>query len=117
MEYGNWRKYISYDESRGYPQIDRTLLGRMLGYAKPYWLSVLVVLSCIIAISLVELIPPLLVRELIDNVLSNRDFSRLNVLALGMIGIPIVSGLISVLLMIPGKWNVNQSRQSLLILL
>ena len=53
-------------------------------------------LVTIVAISLLELIPPLLYRDLIDNVLPNRNYSRLNWLALGMLGIPILSGVINV---------------------
>jgi ATP-binding cassette subfamily B protein len=57
---------------------------------------VLLVLVTIVTTSLIELIPPLLYRDLIDNVLPNRDTARLNLLALGMIGIPVTSGLIGV---------------------
>jgi ATP-binding cassette subfamily B protein len=53
-------------------------------------------LVAIVVISLVELVPPLLYRDLIDNVLPGRDLARLNLLALGMIGIPILSGLLGV---------------------
>ncbi len=94
---GGWWAYLRADESQGKPQIDRQLLGRVFGYARPYWISVTIVLVTIVLISLLELVPPLLYLDLIDNVLPNRDFQRLNLLALGMIGIPILSGLISVL--------------------
>ena len=93
---GGWWSYISHDESKGRPHIDRRLIRRVLAYGRPYWVFVLLTLLTIIAISLLELIPPLLYRDLIDNVLPNRDVARLNLLALGMIGIPILSGLISV---------------------
>ena len=96
MHGGGWWSYLRYDESKGQPQVDRALLQRVLDYARPYWRSVLLMLAIIIAISLVELIPPLLYRDLIDNVLPNRDFQRLNLLALGMIGIPVLSGLMGV---------------------
>jgi ATP-binding cassette subfamily B protein len=91
-----WWSYLRYDESKGRPRVDRQLLGRVLGYARPYWLLVSLMLVAIVVISLVELVPPLLYRDLIDNVLPGRDLSRLNLLALGMIGIPILSGLIGV---------------------
>jgi ATP-binding cassette subfamily B protein len=58
---------------------------------------VLIVLVTIVAIALLELVPPLLYRDLIDNVIPDRNYRRLNVVALGMIGIPVVSGLIGVL--------------------
>jgi ATP-binding cassette subfamily B protein len=53
-------------------------------------------LVAIVATSLLGLIPPLIYRDLIDNVLPNGDTARLNLLALAMIAIPIVSGLIGV---------------------
>lgn len=91
-----WWSYIAYDPSKGKPQVSRQLLRRIFGYAKPHLLAVTIVMVTIIAISLLELIPPLLYRDLIDNVLPNRNFGRLNWLALGMIGIPILSGGINV---------------------
>jgi ATP-binding cassette subfamily B protein len=87
---------MRYDESAGQPTVDRALLRRVLGYARPYWLQLLLMLVFIVASSLVGLIPPLLYRDLIDNVLPNRNFSRLNLLALGLISIPIVNGLLGV---------------------
>jgi ATP-binding cassette subfamily B protein len=93
---GGWWSYLRYDESKGRPRVDRRLLGRVVSYARPYRLSVLLVLVAIVATSLVELVPPLLFRDLIDNVLPAGDVSRLNLLALAMIGIPIASGLIGV---------------------
>src|SRR3972149_2277909 len=93
---GGWWSLLSADESKGKAQVDRQLLIRVLAYAKPYWLLVLIVLLVIVITSLIELIPPLLYRDLIDNVLPARNFSRLNLLALGMIGIPLLSGLIGV---------------------
>jgi ATP-binding cassette subfamily B protein len=93
---GGWWSYLRYDESKGRPRVDRALLQRVLAYARPYWLLVSLMLVIIIVISLIELVPPLLYRDLIDNVLPNKNFSRLNLLALGMIGIPLVSGLLGV---------------------
>jgi ATP-binding cassette subfamily B protein len=91
-----WWSYLRYDESKGRPHVDRQLLRRVLRYARPYWAFVTLVLVTMVAISLLELIPPLLYRDLIDNVLPSRDFARLNLLALGMIGLPLLSGLIGV---------------------
>jgi ATP-binding cassette subfamily B protein len=93
---GGWRSYLSFDESRGRARVDRQLLRRVLGYARPYWALAALMLVAFIAISLIELVPPLLYRDLIDNVLPSRDLTRLNLLAAGMIGIPLVSGLLGV---------------------
>jgi ATP-binding cassette subfamily B protein len=96
LHHGGWWSYLSYDESKGRPQIDRQWLRRVLAYARPYGVLVVLVLVTIVAISLLGLVPPLLYRDLIDNVLPNRDLGRLNLLALGMIGLPLLSGLLGV---------------------
>jgi len=93
---GGWRSFMRYDQSKDRSQVSRHLLGRVLGYARPYWRSLSLMLVAICATALIGLVTPLLYRDLIDNVLPNRDFSRLSLLALGMIGIPVVSGLIDV---------------------
>jgi ATP-binding cassette subfamily B protein len=91
-----WWSYLSHDPSKGRTKIDRQLIKRVFRYGLPYWKSVLIVLVTIMVISLLELIPPLLFRELIDHVLPERNLSRLNSLALIMVAIPILSGGISV---------------------
>ena len=96
MRDSGWHRYITYDKSKGKTTVDRALLRRIFQYGRPHLFSVIIVLVAIVIISLIELIPPLLYRDLIDNVLPNRDTTRLNWLALGMLGIPIASGLISV---------------------
>jgi len=96
MHHGSWFRYISYDESKGRATIDRHLLQRVFAYARPYIRPVLMVLIAIVTTSLLELIPPLLYRDLIDNVLPNRDMTRLNWLAVGMLGIPILVAIIGV---------------------
>ncbi len=97
MHGGGWGRYISYDESKGKAQIDRALLGRVFEYAKPHLGSVLIVLTTIVVVSLLGLIPPLIYRDLIDNVLPNGDVQRLNWLALAMLAIPLLSGLLQVI--------------------
>ncbi len=96
MHGGGWWSYLRYDESKGRPRVDSRLLGRVLAYARPYWGYVVSILLAIAVTSLLGLIPPLLYRDLIDNVLPEGDMARLNILALAMIGIPLLSGLIGV---------------------
>lgn len=96
MHGSGWWTFLRHDESKGRARIDRELLRRVSKYARPYWRLLGLVLLTITITSLLELIPPLLYRELIDHVIPNRDFGRLDLLALGMIGIPLLSGLIGV---------------------
>ncbi len=96
MHGGGWWSYISHDPSQGKPKVDRTLLRRVMGYARPYWWQVLVILAAIVAISLIELIPPLILRQLIDVTLPEKNLQQLNLLALALLAIPVISGLIDV---------------------
>ena len=96
MHGGGWWSLLRAEETGTKARIDRSLLRRVLAYARPYWGLVALVIVIIIITSLLELIPPLLYRDLIDNVIPNRDLNRLSLLALGMIGIPVVSGLVGV---------------------
>jgi ATP-binding cassette subfamily B protein len=93
---GGWWSYIRYDEERDRPEVSRTLLRRVADYARPYWLQAILMIGLIILTSLLNLVPPLLYRDLLDNALPNGDTARLNLLALGVIGIPVLVGLIGV---------------------
>jgi ATP-binding cassette subfamily B protein len=84
------------DDKAPRPNLNRQILQRVFAYGRPHWLSILIVLITIAVISLIELLPPLLYRDLIDNVLPSRNLQRLNLLALGMLGIPLISGVLSV---------------------
>ncbi|HSJ56715.1 MAG TPA: ABC transporter ATP-binding protein [Anaerolineae bacterium] len=93
---GGWGSFIRYDESQGRPAVTRSLVRRVAAYARPYRLSIVAMIGLIGLASLIQLIPPLLFRELIDVVLPTRDVPRLNMLALALIAIPVVSGLLGV---------------------
>jgi len=92
-----WRAYIRYDEEHDRPAINRTLLRRVAAYARPYWGQVAVTIALITVSAFLGLIPPLLFRDLLDNALPDQDAARLNRLALGIIGVPLLTGLIGVL--------------------
>ena len=93
---GNWGSFIRYDEEQDRPQVSRALLARVGQYARPYWTGVAVMLATILASSLISLVPPLLLRDLIDTALPQHDAGRLNLLALGMIAVPVANGLLGV---------------------
>jgi ATP-binding cassette subfamily B protein len=96
MHGGGWWSYISYDEKKDRPQVSRDLLVRVIRTARPYWGRAILMLVAISSISLLGLIPPLLIRDLIDTALPTRDLARLNRLALGMVAVPLLSGLLGV---------------------
>jgi ATP-binding cassette subfamily B protein len=93
---GNWWSFLRYDEEQDRPEVSPALLRRVGAYARPYWRGVAVMLATILAISLLSLIPPLLMRDLIDNALPARNLARLNLLALGMVLVPFLNGLLGI---------------------
>src|SRR5215831_2651497 len=69
---------------------------RIWGYLLPAWGPTLLILLCIIASALLGLVPPLLIRDLIDRAIPQHDGRLLNLLVAGMIGAPVLAGLIGV---------------------
>ncbi len=96
MHGGGWWQYITYDERRDRPHINRSLLRRVAQIARPYLAPALLTLGAILLISLLGLVPPLLIRQMIDEAIPRRDIRALNLLALGMVLIPLLSGVIGV---------------------
>ncbi len=96
MFHGGWWTFIRFDEERDRPRITWALLRRVWEYARPYQGRTLGLLLTIFAITGLSLVPPLLYRDLIDNAIPNRDITRINWLALGMIGIPLLNAAIGV---------------------
>ena len=97
MHGGGWYQYISFDDRRKqYPRVDRRLFRRVFHYARPYLSDILIVLGAITFTSLLGLLPPLIYRALIDDVLPNGDLVRLNLLAIGLFAVPLLSGLLGV---------------------
>jgi ATP-binding cassette subfamily B protein len=94
---GGWWSYIHQDEQAGQQSIDRSVLRRVAAYARPYVGRITLMLLTILAITGMTLVPPLLMRALIDEALPNRDLSQLNLLAAGMVLVPLVNGLVGVL--------------------
>jgi ATP-binding cassette subfamily B protein len=96
MHHAGWHSYIRYDKERDRPQISWSLIVRVASYARPYWSKVLFLVVTITAASLLALVPPLLIRELLDNALPNGDAVLLNRLALGLLVLPVLIGLLQV---------------------
>jgi ATP-binding cassette subfamily B protein len=93
---GGWRSFIHYDEEQDQPKVSTNLLRRVATYARPYWRYVALILFTMLVISLLSLIPPLLIRDLLDKAIPQGDMGRLNLLALGMVAVPLINGLLGV---------------------
>ncbi len=93
---GRRRQLIGPDEPSPDLRLDRATLARIGAYFRPYWLPSLGVLVCILVGALVGLLPPLLVRALIDEAIPRGDHAQLALLSLGMILAPAAAGLLQV---------------------
>lgn len=96
MHDGGWWAFIRYDDKTDKPRISMPLLGRALRYARPYRGMIIAMLALLVVITLLNLIPPLLTRNLIDQALPQKDLRQLTLLALGMLAVPLVTGLLGV---------------------
>src|SRR5690348_1253492 len=92
-----WWSFVRYDADQDRPTVTRALLRRVASDARPYAGRIALMLSTIIGISVLSVVPPLLLRNLFDVAIPQKDITRLNWLALGMLAIPVGSGLLGVL--------------------
>lgn len=97
MHGSGWWSYIRHDEEQDRPQVSRSLLRRVWQFARPYTGQLIVLLLTILVITGLSLLPPLLIRDLLDNAIPTENATRLNWLALGMVAVPLVNGLVGVL--------------------
>jgi ATP-binding cassette subfamily B protein len=93
---GNWWSYIQYDEEQDRPTVDRALLRRVVAYARPYRRLLAVVIGTIVAITLISLVPPLLMRDLLDRAIPAGDMRRVTLLGVGMVAVPLLNGVVGV---------------------
>lgn len=91
-----WWSYVRYDEEADRPTVDRALVRRVLSYARPYRRELAVVLVTIVVISLLSLLPPLLMRSLIDTGIPDEDLRLVTLLGLGMVAVPLINGAVGV---------------------
>jgi ATP-binding cassette, subfamily B, bacterial len=97
MRGSGWFSYIRHSGDTNKPKVTRTLLLRVLAYSKPYRREILGMLATILVTTFLGLLNPLIFREIIDGALAEKDMSKLNILALGLVLIPIVSGAIRII--------------------
>ncbi|MCP4360599.1 MAG: ABC transporter ATP-binding protein [Chloroflexi bacterium] len=93
---GGWWAYISHDDKKEKPAINRELILRVWGFARPYRPKVVGLLITIFLITGLTLMSPLLLRQLIDVAIPDQNVGMLTMLALGMVAIPLVNGAIGV---------------------
>jgi ATP-binding cassette subfamily B protein len=96
MHSSGWWSYIRYDEQQDRPAVSWALIRRTAQYARPYRWMILAMLVLIVIIALLNLIPPLLMRALIDQALPQGNMRLLTLLAVGMLAVPLATGLLGV---------------------
>ncbi|MSQ32432.1 MAG: ABC transporter ATP-binding protein [Dehalococcoidia bacterium] len=82
---------------RDAPKGNPASIKRIAKYLALYCLPTTAVIICIVITSALGLIPPLIVRAIIDSALPHKDIYFLNMLIFGMVGAALFSGLVGVL--------------------
>jgi ATP-binding cassette, subfamily B, bacterial len=95
---GGGRFGLSINSPDGRPRVTWSLLKRVLGYARPYIWLILGMLIITLATSGLSLLNPLILRDLIDRTLPNRDLHRLAWLVVALLAIPLLTGGLNVFL-------------------
>ena len=80
------------------PKVTIPLLKRVLKYALPYRFMIISMLVLILVQTAVTVVNPLIMRDLIDRTIPQKNFQRLILLALAMLLIPMLNGGFSILL-------------------
>ena len=87
---------LRHGDEQARPQINRALLRRVLGYARPYIGRIILLFASIVTTIGLGLLTPLIVRDLIDTALPEKDAARLNLLAAALVAIPVASAVIRI---------------------
>jgi ATP-binding cassette, subfamily B, bacterial len=95
MHPGSFGAFMRHDESQS-PDVDRVLLSRVLGYARPYRRQLVYVLVTIVVITILSLAPPLLMRTLIDDAIPAEDLVLVTWLGIAMVAVPLINGVVGV---------------------
>jgi ATP-binding cassette, subfamily B, bacterial len=77
-------------------RVTRRLLRRVFSYFRPYRLDVALALLTTAVMAGIGLIPPLLIRAIVDTAIPHTDFGLLALLVGGMVGAAVVAGLFGV---------------------
>ncbi len=71
------RGYLTEEEKQNKPKVTRELIGRILGYLKPYWLQFVLVFVAILLSSVVGLLPSIITGKIVDQALAGKDLTLL----------------------------------------
>ena len=71
------RGFLTEEEKKNMPKISGALLGRILGYLKPYWLQFLLVFVTILLSAVVGLLPSIITGRIVDEALVGKNMRLL----------------------------------------
>lgn len=84
------------DETMEKPKITKKMSMRILNYFIPYWKQMSLALAAIIITSVLGVIPPILIKDIVDKALPQKSIWLLGVFVLVSIGVTLLLGLIQV---------------------
>ena len=67
------RGFLTEEEKKNMPKVSGALLGRILGYLKPYWLQFLLVFVTILLSAVVGLLPSIITGRIVDEALVGKN--------------------------------------------
>ncbi|CAH1190992.1 Putative multidrug export ATP-binding/permease protein [Paenibacillus auburnensis] len=88
---------LKFDDDERRPNISKALLLRISKYFAPYWKQTLVVMLVLIVSAVLGLLPPILIQQIIDVALPDKNLTLLVLLVLASLGTTVISGLLGVL--------------------
>jgi ATP-binding cassette subfamily B protein len=92
--HGGWFNVFNAPDEK--PKVTWALMRRVLQYGRPYLWHIAGMLALILVTTGINLLNPLILRSLIDQVIPNKDFAGLTWRALALLAIPAVGGGIGV---------------------
>ncbi|MBI2169882.1 MAG: ABC transporter ATP-binding protein [Actinobacteria bacterium] len=95
MWHAAWGFRHGRDEVEG-ARINRALVRRVLGFARPYRVIIGVFLGVIVVEALLDVIPPLLLRGIIDHAIPDKDQGLVTALATATIGVFVLNAVLGI---------------------
>lgn len=88
---------LKFDEEEAKPDISKALLLRIVKYFAPYWKQTLLVMTVLCISAVLGLLPPILIQQIIDRALPDKNLQLLFLLVAASLATTVVSGLLGVL--------------------
>ena len=95
MHGSGWGRYLRSTDEK--PSLTWDLIKRVLAYSSAYHWQLIGLFITILVSSGLSLLSPLIVRELIDSAIPSKDIHKLFLLSLGLLALPALNGMMSVL--------------------